>query len=229
MKRIKALLLSACITAPAILNAGVISDYTLDTNTNIVTDTANNLEWLQWSVTVGMSINDALSTYLGDGWGLASNLQMAELFMSYYYNAERPLFFDGDETVSQRYSTGSDGAIENVDDIELLFVSMFGNTDSDPLKQRSSAYYGSDLNSDGLYNRATIYDDNVEGGPSGTLYREGFARLSRASVSRDKVSSNTGIALVRDARTVAVREPSTLALFCLGLFGLGAARRTKKS
>ena len=63
------------------VNAALITHngYMLNTNTNIVT--GGGLEWLQWDVTLGMSISDALTNVAGtfDGGRLDSCNQHASL------------------------------------------------------------------------------------------------------------------------------------------------------
>ena len=69
------------------------SGYSLDTNTNIITD--GDIEWLRWDQTIGMSIDQALSAYSADGWRVASNIEVATLFNS--FALQPSITFDTDE------------------------------------------------------------------------------------------------------------------------------------
>ena len=52
--------------------------YSWDGSSNVVI--GGGLQWLRWTETDGMSIDTAKATYGGDGWVLASNVQMAARF-----------------------------------------------------------------------------------------------------------------------------------------------------
>lgn len=206
--------------------AGLISynNYTLDEDTNIVS--SENLQWLQWDETHLMSVDSALSNYGADGWQLASNQQMSDLFNA--FNLASSDMWDADENTSQTittpYVSGDDLSI----DPELQFLALFGITrglDSGwwDLEKEVGAIFGSDLDGDGLYNLASVTDD-FETPP--------FMRRKNNSISlkNDVFTSDTyggiyGVALVR---TVDVPEPSSLAVFSLALISLIHLRTNKK-
>ena len=55
--------------------------YSRENSSNVVT--GGGLEWLQWTVTKGMTIDSALKQYTAQGWRLANNEQMATLFNTF--------------------------------------------------------------------------------------------------------------------------------------------------
>jgi hypothetical protein len=192
--------------------------YTLDESTNIVT--GGGLEWLQWDVTDGLSINQALALYAADGWMLASNQNMADLFNAFGFGG---ITWDADETTTQIVSTGSDGNTELDTDPDRIFVNLFGNTfpeyPADPSNpfEYSAALFGTDPDTDGLYNLATVQDDALSF-PGNQM--AGAADLLKDNYSADLADFSRGVALVR----VTVPEPSTLWLFAIGLIGFGMSR-----
>ena len=225
-------------------NAALITynNYTLDEDTNIVS--GGGLEWLQWDVTVGMTINEALADIAdgiinginyGSGWQLASNVQMAALFNAFVLGASQP--WDENENTGQQAVNYDGPGIEDVaTDPELQMVALFGSTDPDNIATRGSddpldftgALFGNDLDGDDLYNYAVVMDDyaikNVRAF-QGTNYLllDGYAADFRRSSSG---ASAIGVALVRAPQAPTdVAEPSALALMALGLFGLVMRRK----
>lgn len=220
-------LLVACASSAS---AGLISDYTLDTSTNVVTDSANGIEWLQWSVTDSVSINSALDTYSPDGWALATTTQIAGLFNTFDL-AYGTFLWDEDPVTSQFALFPSDGAVESADDRELQFIALFGNTASDDgpafvNAQQSSAYFA-DENFPGSYGSAFVKDDAFD--PFLNFYDDSFSSLTSFFVDPDSEFTDYGIALVRDSNVATVSEPSTIALLSLGFAGLLFARRKQTS
>lgn len=195
-------------------NAGMISDYLLDGD--IVTDSANHLEWLQWDQTVGMSVNDALKAYQQDGWALASNDQVVELFNTFFrldlpqYNS---LFeFTNEENNKQRVLASHSSATQ--------FMGLFGQTFTSNAGVRSGAIFGLDTDLDGLYNDSSVFTSpNIAGSFEAQL-------AEPANATTDQKFQSLGIALVRK---VQVPEPGSIALFALGLLGLSARRLRKTS
>jgi hypothetical protein len=194
------------------------NDYTLDEATNIVTK--DSMEWLQWDVTLGMSIVTALEAYANDGWELASNDQMAGLFDDFGYRVT---------TCEKVYKNGL--YLSGIDKILAIFgntyteeggVYGFGNDKF----EYSDAAFGSDLDEDELYNFAYIFSAGIE---DGNQFGDKIS-ISADTLHKDTENSRRGVALVRLNNvqpTNDVPEPSSLAIFVLGMFGL-ALRRLKK-
>ena len=224
MKITKTLLL-ASLTAPLLFSqahAALITHagYTYDDTTNIVV--GGGLEWLRWDVTFGHSIDSAISAYSGDGWGIASNADMAGLFNAYDFGG----VFDDDENTAQSY--GTDWTAGD-DDPHDYFIDMFGISDTWStggyvIRHSATAIFGHDLDNDGYYNGASVLADGI---PE-------FQARADASMVLDAFYESTtsgpglGIALVRNIPTHDVPEPGTLTLLGLGLAGLGL-RRSRKS
>lgn len=229
MKLIRSILLACGCAVSLSAQAGLITDYSLDETTNIVTDSRNNLEWLQWDVTRGMSINSALSVYTAEGWQLATNAQMAELFNAFDLSYGE-FTWDDDENTIQYHSHDSDGPVEAVDDREKLFVGLFGNTwleltDTISDYEYSSALFGTDMDNDGLYNDARVYDDYRKN--NGDYFRNFSQMDNDFGFTRNSEPYRKGVALVRSDATIDVPEPSSIALFAMVLTGLSARRFRK--
>jgi len=196
--------------------ASIISfnGYVHDDSTDIVT--GGGLEWLQWDVTDGMTINQALAS--NSGWRLATNTEMSTLFNSFTFG----LLFDSDENTSQSLQTPWD--LTEVSPY-LDFVSLFGNTwteatldhASEPLFS-SSAWFGTDLDNDTFYNYSFVNDDFLNSNGSSLMPHSAGMVADFNFNSADSASDRRGVALVKTITTVP--EPSTVAIFSLGILGL---------
>lgn len=209
------------------VSASIISynGYTL--NGNVVSD--GELEWLQWSETAGNSIESALANPFYGGWELASNTQMYELFTAFGFNAN--------PNENESANTYSASTIDLDESPEDYFIQLFGGThgiNTNPLYGEgidalmfTRAYFGRDLDNDGLYNLASVTSDYTINFTDHTS-RNGYNANKYLDFSPDTESFHTyGVALVRSLRPVSVPEPSTIAIFTLGMIGL-ASRRLKK-
>lgn len=218
IKVIKSALLGLAIISSQTAFASLITHngYTLDTNTQIVSN--SETEWLQWSLTRGVSIEDALGTYAGQGWSLANNIQMVSLFDDFGWDAS-----ENENVASVNLADYTDAT-----DISAMdnFIELFGSTRYQEGPSYGTgigalnytiALFGSDLDLDGYYNNATIRSDYQK------LLNQVFpttddgAILYTDSLTLDWSNQFYGVALVR---AVSVPEPTTLSFFVLALFGL---------
>lgn len=218
----KKVILTLCLVISGTAHSALITynGYTLDTDTNIVT--GGGLEWLQWDQTQGKSINEAITQYNAAGWKLASNTQMAALFRAFTFNT----------TLMDNTYVGTSGSYVSGSDISIWdnFIALFADTSNVPPEyfgtgydsmQFAQAVYGSDEDADGYYKTAYVRSDFVystggEAQPLAVLRNDAFTNTS--------LQGATGVALVRSA---SVPEPSTIAIFALGMLGLGMRSKVR--
>lgn len=217
------LLFSMTSSAAAIISH---NGYQSDTNTNIVT--GGGLEWLQWDVTAGQSIDAALTTYGAAGWRSANPDELAELLNEFDFGRT----FSGSTNITQSINspwTASEVSTHN------NFISLFGSTvpATDPVF---------DPLDPPAWSRAIVTGPNTIGGP--TIFRA-FVRddffhplggnvdhsVIFDSLFEDTSYSNNyyGIALVReisDPEPGNVPEPGSLPILCLGFLIIGITRKS---
>ena len=233
MKKLIALLLLSTVSQVSI--AAVISygGYSHDDSTNIVV--GNQLEWLQWDLTLGQSVQWALdgnaNSIEGGGWRLANNSEMSQLFNAFDFSQGSQVF-DDDRRTDQKIYTGI-SSDEDLNETDKIFISMFGDT--------FQAAYGPDygLGVDNLNMSAAMFaDPDRQTANWGKVQDDFYGYWDRGlgtyagfvELNRDKYQLNlnyewSGLALVREAK---VPEPSILSLMGAGLAGLGFARRNRK-
>jgi len=204
-----------------------INGYGLDTDTNIVT--MGNTEWLKWDQTVDLTVEQALEANVG--WSLASHMQIEVLLNDMVGSEYFKLGEDTDESYGLDY--GQD------DSPMLNIIQLFGyNSESrtrygndwkeeytDPYKY-VGALFGSDKDMDDL-NLVALHDEaayTITGSYNASRTFGGSITKTSDRIARDSSYHVWGVALVR---TTSVPEPSTLAIFALGVIGL-ASRRFKK-
>lgn len=201
-------------------NASLITfnGYTLDTDTDIVT--SKDLEWLQWDVTIGESIDSALlsdgqfnGVRYGAGWRLATNAEMPRLFDAFG--------FVSGPNEDNAYSTFLPYVPDSDDTNFSRFISLFGITNEISggrygtglnSVQSSYAFFGSDANGNGLFNLASVNDDFILDGNE-RVY-SAFTTFDGYGRDVATVSFKSGVALVR---ATSVNEPSNFALSIVGL------------
>lgn len=218
------LCLSINTASSAIITHG---DYIWDNSTNYVV--GPDTEWLRFTETQGMTVPTALSAYSHDGWTLASNSQIADLFSDWFPGA--PFIWDSNENTSQNFSipfqTGDDPG-----DPERLFITMFGQTSSHSGLSDdgflTSAIFGEDSDGDGLINSLTVRDDYDSWFIDSILLTSGLANINQEGYTLDGSSYDEvpysyhgshrdhGIALVRAGTSASVYSPATLVLLFTG-------------
>lgn len=186
---------------------------------------ALGLEWIKWTVTAGMSIDEALTAYSEDGWRLATNSEMASLFNKYFLAVE-----EGDVSYVTQVSydpPGQFSASEFSDDENILQLSPTSESWINPLLYEffdvvgilddsctpfnneiafcvtsTGALYGADLDGDGFYNLASArYEFNDQYGETyGASLGRDIYPSSLAIPDSDQPgnsSKGAGVALVR--------------------------------
>lgn len=206
MKRTKSALLAfiAILLSPMAANADLIEGTCNGAADSTITcDTDTNLEWLDIPLTAGLSPNQFLADsggWISAGWSLASSDLVAELFNNAFSIA------------------GNDY------DTAQLLIQTIGATDTFTSPNGASQYgAGYASASAGAYTMGTY---------SYRLFFDGFGFTSSGgtnisgTASGDDSDQFVGIFAYRNL--IAVPEPSTLSLLCIGLFGIGMARRGRK-
>ena len=219
-----------------------------------VTVEFGDLEWLRWDQTINMSINEALTTFESEGWRLATNEEMADLFnQKFPYLEDQSYTKDG---VTSWLPSGSvsfdtdDNTSEEIWDpsappgptsfIELFGFTHYGCSGGSGLLRdcdtRTSALFGDDPDNDGLYSIAYVnYYQHFSRYPNLTEYSDTTVAIRGDGFTADQIpgSWNAGVALVRDRNYSAVMVPeidangTMIALALLG--GLVLVYRERRS
>ncbi len=159
--------------------------------------TVDGLDWLDWTLTQDLTQSEALAANLG--WRPATLIEMESMMNTMF-------------STSLTYDTkGIDwnlAGVANASTLKSSFIALFGETGSN-----NSTF-------------ATVEGLGIVGFDA--LAYAGFGRTGRNTLIYSDIgyrSSWTGVAMVRSG--FSVPEPSTLAIFALGMIGL-ASRRFKK-
>ncbi len=221
------------------LNASVVTigAYELDTTTNIVTDSNQNLEWLQWDETIGMSISTALTQYAASGWRVATQFEMASLIGN---------LFDVSLSTDNLYlGEGNTWGYSHGSAESEAFMSLFGETNShcyedvsltcvdDPWESTNAWFYETFEN--GVNNAARVQVEattNYLFNNAHLIEKGQYVGYRVWSGEADYWSyDDYGVALVRGTAsssvTSEVTSPSPLALLLAGV-GVMAFRRYVK-
>ena len=222
---IKKVLMASCLLLMSIAShASLISHlgYERAAGSNYVT--GGGLEWLMWDVTKGMSINAARDKYALEGWTLASNRQMADLFNAFQFGKT--------DWVAGESELQSETIPWDVEENSRhnMFIDLFGYTafdggpnyrPVDPLIF-SMAFFGSDSNKNGRFQYASLYDDSID--ISFDVIIDHHARISDEYGTESWSLPYAGVALVRVVKND-VTLPGSISLLALGFIALGFRRR----
>jgi len=211
-------------------NAALITHngYTLDEDTDIVT--GGGLEWLQWDVTKGLSVNTALAANgifggadYGNGWTLATNEQMAALFNAFTFNSTTTGTSLG--FTANTDNTVMDNFIELMGTTSLIQSLPYGSGVNGYRETRAA--YGTVSTND--VNKCVYVVSDYQRFDRNGVFVADFANFTRVDVfnCRDADAGSLfkeGVALVRQ---IDVPEPSTVAILAMGLLGLGLRRKLR--
>jgi hypothetical protein len=239
MDKIKTILGASILLLVSVqVNAAIIDmgDYQLDGNTG--------MQWLDLTLTTGLSVNDALSIYSSSGWKLATESQFDQMYANYDGGPlDSAVHGFGGPIYTHRYSALGYESI-NIQSPSRFsqwykqnsFIQDFGLTKNNirefdrwgypsDYEKASRGYYRSDLGErflslGGVYMAVSANPLTWDHLNSYYDYIE-FERDFDIPLNVDR-----GLFLVRGSP---VPEPSIIALFALGLFGIGFVRRRQKS
>ena len=238
-KLLKGLMASFALAVSGFANAGLISanGYSWDTSEDSFSN--GSLEWLRLTETVGLSVNEALAA--NAGYRVATSSELYQLYDDWFTNGSIPAS-PADVSFNSAYGAGEElvdwfGCITQCDyafsnwshyDGSTLHSAEYDFSDlvssSYLLFELDNGYYGySNINDDRAYTYTSTYGSTV----STNNYQYGQQAYTEVhtSYNTDFKNATWGVALVRDVTSVP--EPSTLAVFALGLMGL-ASRKFKK-
>ena len=207
-KFLKAAFVGVILSVSGLADASLIqSDYLTLGDGLAVYDDATNLTWLDLSLTRGLSYDQATNQHVGFAHASDSNVNtlLNNFFGTINYN---------------KYGYTPTGEIE----LAPLFTELFGNAD-DIDRGRTIFSYGYFIDDKDFYRLAGA---NTAGQVFGPDYFSNQDRWKENGHRRNGVFLvRTGEILIDDPNLTKVPEPSTLAIFALGVIGL-ASRRFKK-
>ena len=188
--------------------------YSLDTSTNIVS--GGNYEWLQWSKTAGVSVDDFNAgidnSYAMEGWQLADQADIASLFNDFFSTN-----FDGAGTLLQSSSANGNLGYE--------FNVLFGSTWDYLQQYYTQAFY--EPNDNSSVNKAYVAFLSSALDRNDPMHSLNGTSLAELGINNNSSNSTVGLALIRTAsisEPVVVSEPPTFALFLFGVLVLVFAR-----
>ena len=189
-------------------------------------ETDEQWQWLSWDQTLNLSVEDFLTgnnnSLLAEGWTIATNTQMAELFNDWFTTTN----WDNDPDTAQLSDMGIN--IGSTDDATSVFIASFGDTfnlagvtpiGTDDILQRTRAIFGGETT--GFYNLAKVQDEwnsDMFGADQRSL-----AEMTIDNIRANESRADAGLALVRLAPEEAaepVPEPQTLLLMSLAMIAL---------
>jgi hypothetical protein len=204
MKTMKSVWAGIYMAVAAVGMTATSANATLMDQGQTTLDTATNLQWLDLTETTGQSFNDVFvggfGNFIANGYRYANTTEIHTLFT----NAGIVDFTGGNIANPDQYQAAK------------LLVGLFGITATFPRSQGMAEFDPAQIFVTAPY---VQYNDDVSTGAASLILN--------GSTSRTNVSPYVGSWLVRTAPSSAIPEPGTLALFGLGLAGLGFIRRRK--
>jgi hypothetical protein len=192
------------------------NDYTLNTNTNIVTH--ENTQWLQWDATLGLTIEQALAN--NSGWRLANSIDLRDLYLDFFPDNSWKLV----NTPNTDQFIIANGLNQ---DIFENFTELFGETSgiaentrgnngvtTNGYKQSSAVYGLVNYVDDNYFKIANVSDDWTFDWDSGGQYLKVGAASAQGYGYLYSGYSTTGVALIR---TTVVPAPSIISILLLSL------------
>jgi hypothetical protein len=211
-------LMKKIIIAAILLSYSSFSQAILIDNGSTTVDTATNLEWLDVTATLGESYNSVIGGfggYIADGYSVATTSQICVLFGAL-----------GDSIANcpaPDWPNNLDGlAAANAAE----FIFKFGDT-ALSLAGRAGTFGWFD--SGYISSHYTVGLGGIIGAASSNTSASATINAAYARDVWDNLDGKgdmAGVWLVRDA---SVPEPAIIALFTLGLVGIGFARRKRQS
>lgn len=225
------LLLTVTVT-----NAGIITD----TNNDSFIDETTGLEWLDFGINNGQGFNYVTSQFhIGgeyEGWSLATEKQVYELWNNAFFSNNPEIFVEHHETHLGPYALEYTPDVETTSTLwDISFQAMSYNyINFEYLDHEYQGAQGLFIDDNGLFAQAVLKNytnpqrySSFEGTDHATISHICAINSDPENcnrVFRDSIQVDHATLLVR---AFSVPEPSTLAIFTLGLIGL-ASRKFKK-
>ncbi len=249
MKKLLSVLFYFLFTGALQATTITYNGYTLDEDTNIVTNDTTGVEWLQWDVTVGWSIANILAELAdgnltidnvdyGEGWTLTSTSTMAALYNDFFGADDGGDSWSDDESILQMASFSDPQAVEVVRTFNILFGFTGDWYYSYPDQDASRVYgtgtvYGHDENGNDKYPEAHSWVTEIY--PEGPEYvlEDMISESATVHLTMDNCAitgcydpdySYAGVALNRFPESNDIPEPSPLMIIIFGLVLLGLIR-----
>jgi hypothetical protein len=217
---LKSVLVGIVLSVSSLANAGLITSGTLsrDTSSDVIVD-SSGYEWLAWDYNTSGTLFDLLNVRLaanGDlyGWQVATTNEFFHMLSNAGFTGITSVCSDNNTVTYCHYTDDTLANLNHTDFFKLFKLGANGNLAEILWDSQRGTHSKRDLNWDNLYVLENSITSYIEVHGTG----EWYDRTDRNTTYRMPV------ALYRAAQ---VPEPSTLAIFALGMIGL-VSRRLKK-